>query len=168
MPSALRRLLVLVPLASSACDRGSEGSDEAADSVADTGTGSETSEATGCAAEVRDDEFAIGLSKSSSLIGATFVSADPAPPIKGDNTWMIVFADPQGQPLSDLTIVVTPRMPDHGHGTPISAVVSATDVPGEYAITPVNLFMAGYWEITFDVTLAGGEQDSIMFGFCVE
>ena len=43
------------PPASSAGDRGREGSDNAADGVADTGAGSETSEATGCAAEVRDD-----------------------------------------------------------------------------------------------------------------
>jgi hypothetical protein len=32
-----------------------------------------------------------------------------------------------------------------------------------------NSILAGArWQITFDVTLAGGEQDSPMFGFCVE
>jgi hypothetical protein len=65
-------------------------------------------------------------------------------------------------------MVAIPMMPDHGHGTPINAIVTALDEPGRYEITPVNLFMTGYWAITIDVTLTGGEQDSLMFGFCVE
>lgn len=168
-------------LASSACDSGG-GDDEHADthtasetdthveeSDADTHDASETSETEGgdCAAETRDDEFALGLSKSGSLVTATFVSSDPAPPFKGDNAWVLDFTDAQGMPLADLEMVVTPMMPDHGHGTPVNAVVTATDMAGRYEVTPVNLFMAGYWEITFDVTVAG-QQDSLMFGFCVE
>lgn len=172
-------LALLAPLGLFACD---QGNDEGGDEHAETGSGSETDhgdsdthaetgetgEASDCAAETRDDDFAIGLSKSGTMIEATFVSANPAPPIKGDNTWVIDFANLEGQPLADLSIVALPMMPDHGHGTPISALVTALDTPGQYEITPVNLFMAGYWQITFDVTLAGGEQDSVMFGFCVE
>jgi hypothetical protein len=131
-----------------------------------TDTGTDT-EAEGCAAETRDDEFAIGLSKSGQLVTATFVSADPALPIKGDNTWVLSITDLGGAPLDGLTIQVTPMMPDHGHGTAVVAEVMATGNPGEYTLTPVNLFMAGYWEVTLDVTSDAG-QDSVMFGVCVE
>jgi YtkA-like len=181
-----RGLVLLGALASFACDKGDdEGDDghshdtgetatdshdtgETATDSHDTGETATDTEASDCAAETRDDEFSIGLSKSGTAVQATFVSADPAPPIKGDNTWVIDFADLEGQPLADLGIVAIPMMPDHGHGTPVSAVVTALDTPGQYEITPVNLFMSGYWEITFELTLAGGEQDSLMFGFCVE
>ena len=121
-----------------------------------------------CAAEDRDDEFSVGLSKSGELVTATFVSATPAPPIKGDNAWVLDFADLSGEPLEELDIVVIPMMPDHGHGTPVEAVVTPTEVAGQYEVTPVNMFMTGYGEVHLELTLAGGEQDTLMFGFCVE
>lgn len=139
-------------------------------STGDTGaseTGPHDETATGCAAEDRDDTFAIGLSKSGVTVTATFVSADPAPPIKGDNTWVLSFADAMGAPLDGLTISVVPMMPDHGHGTPVVAEVSPTGNPGEYQVTPVNLFMAGYWQVDFELSTTD-MQDTLMFGFCVE
>jgi hypothetical protein len=165
-------LLLLASLALLGCDRGGDDGNAEQASDASSDTHGETHGETGgegvCAVETRDDDFAIGLSKSGSLVRATFVSADPAPLIKGDNTWVLDFTDLEGAPLVGLTIVVVPMMPDHGHGTPINAVVTELEQPGRYEITPVNLFMTGYWESTFDITLAGGEQDSLMFGFCVE
>lgn len=167
-------LVLLGPLALFACESDPDSSaDDHADDHGDTGEPAESGdthdeEQGDCAAETRDDEFALGLSKTGALVEASFVSADPAPPIKGDNTWLIEFHDLGGQPLSDLDVVAIPMMPDHGHGTTINAEVTAMQTPGHYEITPVNLFMTGYWEITFEVTLAGGEQDSLMFGFCVE
>jgi hypothetical protein len=166
-------LVMLGSLAMFGCDSGDDDDDGHADShetgdthhqESDTDTGGESV----CEVETRDDNFAVGLSKSGALVKATFVAADPAPPIKGDNTWILDFTDLDGEPLSDLTIVAVPRMPDHNHGTPVNAVVTALDEPGRYEITPVNLFMTGYWATTLDVTLAGGEQDSLMFEFCVE
>jgi hypothetical protein len=177
MPLPFRRLhfALIVPLALLGCDGNEDGDDEHAE---DTQTESESdthgdteagdTEASDCAAETRDDDFAIGLSKSGTSVQATFVSSDPAPPIKGNNTWVLTFTDLEGQPLSGLGIVATPMMPDHGHGTPIAAVVTELETPGQYEITPVNLFMAGYWQITLDVTLPDDGQDSLMFGFCVE
>lgn len=158
MFTATRCLLLvsLTTLGLSACDKADEGQDDHDD------------HADHCAAETRDDDFAIGLSKSGALVQASFVSADPAPPIKGDNTWVIALADLQDEPLTDASIVAIPMMPDHGHGTAVDAEVMALDVPGNYEITPINLFMTGYWEITLDVTTAVGEQDSVVFGFCVE
>jgi hypothetical protein len=167
--------VLLAPLVLFGCDssdddgHAEQSSDESGDTHhEDTDTGSETGGESVCEVETRDDTFAVGLSKSGALVRATFVSSDPAPPIKGDNTWVLDFTDLDGAPLSNLELVAVPMMPDHGHGTTINAVVTALDEPGRYQITPVNLFMTGYWETTIDVTLAGGEQDSLMFGFCVE
>lgn len=123
--------------------------------------------ASGCAAETRADDFAVGISKSGTLITASFVSAEPAPPALDDNTWVMTFTNLDGTSLDSPTIVVTPTMPDHGHGTPIEAVVTATGNPDEYSITPVNLFMAGLWEVAFDVSV-GEDQDTVTFAFCVE
>jgi hypothetical protein len=184
MPCDLRSpLVIFASLVVFACGSGGEDglaeqADDSADTQSETGgdthgethdeTGGETGGESVCAVETRDDEFAIGLSKSGSLARATFVSASPAPPIKGDNTWVLDITDLNGGPLADSTITALPMMPDHGHGTPIDAVVTALADAGRYEVTPVNLFMTGYWQITFDITLAGGEQDSLMFGFCVE
>jgi hypothetical protein len=167
-------LVFVASLALLGCDSGgddghAEHADDSSSSQGDThGETGETGGEGVCAVETRDDAFAIGLSKSGSLVRATFVSSDPAPPIKGDNSWVLDFTDLDGAPLTDLSMVAIPMMPDHGHGTPINAIVTALDEPGRYEITPVNLFMTGYWAITIDVTLTGGEQDSLMFGFCVE
>jgi hypothetical protein len=129
--------------------------------------GHDTEDQTACAMELRDDDYAVGLSKTGTFVTASFVSADPAPPRLGDNTWVLRFTDSGGAALDGLDITVTPMMPDHGHGTPVVAVVTPTEAAGEYSIAPVNLFMVGYWEITFEMT-QGDQQDSIMFGFCVE
>lgn len=168
---ALRLALALGLLLPLACDGGSDdGHEHAHDSGESTDTGGETETGGGemiCEAEDRDDAFAVGLSKSSALFTATFVSANPAPPFKGDNSWIVDFTDPEGVALVEPTITVVPMMPDHGHGTPVVAAVSPTTTAGRYTIEPVNLFMAGLWEITLDVTV-GGEQDSVVFSFCVE
>jgi hypothetical protein len=164
-------LSLVASLALLGCDSNNDDghAEHADDSSTEThGETTETGDESVCAVETRDDDFAIGLSKSSSLVRATFVSANPAPPIKGDNTWVLDFTDGEGAPLVGLTIVAVPMMPDHNHGTPINAIVTALEQPGRYEITPVNLFMTGYWETTLDITLARGEQDSLMFGFCVE
>ncbi|NVB40415.1 FixH family protein [Pseudenhygromyxa sp. WMMC2535] len=122
-----------------------------------------------CAQEARGDHFAVGLSRSGELVRATFVSAAPAPPAMGDNTWVLNFTDADGLVLDELGITVTPTMPDHGHGSSVAPVVSATGNPGEYSVASLDLYMEGYWEVAFALELAeGGAQDSLSFGFCVE
>ena len=144
-------------------DTDTGGSETHGHETGDTGDSEQT-----CATEDRDDDFAIGLSKTGEYVVATFVSANPAPPIKGDNTWTLEFEDLAGEPVEGLTIVAVPMMPDHGHGTPVNAEVTVMPTPGQYELSPVNLFMTGYWEITLELTLPEGETDTVMFGFCVE
>jgi len=64
---------------------------------------------------------------------------------------------------------VVPRMPDHQHGTTPVGMMPAGS--GTYTLNPVNLYMAGYWEVTVNIsaTDAGGTTttDSAMFPLCV-
>lgn len=152
------------------CDS-NHGSDDHAHTheTGETGHESETGLESDCEAETRDDEFMIGLSKSGEAVTVTFVAADPAPPIKGDNSWTVALTDGGGQPLADASITtVTPWMPDHDHGTPVEALVEATANPGEFVLAPVNLFMSGLWEVTLDIDAGAGTTDQVVFAFCVE
>lgn len=120
-----------------------------------------------CEAEDRDDEFALGLMHEGELVRVAIADADPALPIRGDNTWILAITDPSGAAMEGMSLTVTPRMPDHGHGSPVQT--SVTPMPdGEYRIEPINLFMAGYWEITVAATDGAGEADEVVFKVCVE
>lgn len=139
-------------------DHGDEHGDEHGDSHG---------EEVDCDAETRGDAFMVGLSKTGAELSATFVSAMPAPPAMGENSWVLSWTDGEGQPLDGLDISVTPWMPDHDHGTPIEVTVTPTGTAGEYLVEPVDLFMAGYWDIGFEVA-NGDQSDSLSFGFCVQ
>ena len=121
----------------------------------------------GCALETRDDDYALGLAKAGAWANMTFVEATPAPPDRGDNTWVVDVHDQAGNPVEDLAIVVDPFMPDHAHGTTIRCDVTPADVPGRYVLAPVNLFMPGLWEVTLGLEGADGD-DAIVFSFCID
>jgi hypothetical protein len=53
-------------------------------------------------------------------------------------------------PMDGLTISVDPEMPDHNHGTTPVGVMPVGN-GGLYTISPVNLYMAGYWVVTFAI-----------------
>ena len=90
-------------------------------------------------------------------------------PAKGVDTWTIeVDTAASGTPLDGMSIAVKPFMPDHNHGTTAVGVSAAG--AGTYTIDPLNLYMAGYWEITFNLTDASGDApvtDSAMVPICV-
>ena len=138
-----------------------------------------------CAADTRPQQYTVGLDNhgKNGLIDFKLMSADPAPPARGDNTWLVqlnamtegsdgsggsaVAID--GAAIDGAALVVTPYMPDHQHGTPI--MVGITDQgSGLYQLTPVNLWMPGYWETTIDVTSGSGSdavKDSTIYKFCL-
>jgi hypothetical protein len=95
------------------------------------------------------------------------VAIDPDPPVVGDNSWRVELLH-EDEPLVGVAddILVSPRMPDHGHGTPVSVGVSEPS-EGVYRLEPVNTFMPGYWEIDVLVE-ANDAQGSVLFGICVE
>ena len=121
-----------------------------------------------CEAETRDEQFLAGMQKQAP--GGTLValtSAMPAPPGRDDNTWAVAVSK-SGAALAGATVKVTPFMPDHRHGTSVPVVVTPDPAtPGHYELSPINLWMPGLWEITIDVTPAGGMRDSVVFRFCI-
>jgi hypothetical protein len=123
-----------------------------------------------CANETRDDAYAAGMEKQGAegKLRVRLVEGDPAPPAKGENTWTIQVLDAAGAPVSGATLTVTPRMPDHGHGSGVVPSVMDLGTDGEYEISAIDLAMAGLWEVTILVTTGAGESDTVKFAFCVE
>jgi hypothetical protein len=118
-----------------------------------------------CALEDRADTFVVGLEKISDA-GTHFriMQSVPAPPARGDNTLTFQITDGANAPIVDAELEVKPYMPDHGHGSPIQAVVTeSTTVTGEYEVAPVNLWMPGLWQIIVDRTPA----EQVIFAFCI-
>lgn len=122
-----------------------------------------------CASETRDEEYVAGLEKvGASGTKVILVESTPAPPAKGNNTWRLRVLDSADTPLDGLTVELVPFMPDHNHGTPINAEVTALAEPGEYQAEPVNLWMPGLWEVTVQVSDGADLSDSVIYRFCIE
>lgn len=119
-----------------------------------------------CADDPRALTYVPGLEQTGTegLIHFTLLKSDPAPLIKGTNTWQIGLADESGHSIKDAEITTTPYMPDHGHGT--SIVPRATAQDGGYEITPLYLYMGGIWEMTISAKTEAVE-DSAVFTFCI-
>ena len=60
----------------------------------------------------------------------------PMPAMRDDNAWTLQVRDSDDNAALGLAIVVAPWMPDHGHGTSVSAVVTDNG-DGSYDISPV-------------------------------
>ena len=122
-----------------------------------------------CSDDARSDHYAAGLEKASAngVFKVTLISADPAPPAKGDNTWTVEIHDAGDAPVDGATLTVRPWMPDHGHGTSIEPMVAPGTAAGQYVISNIDLRMPGLWEVTLTIE-AGGTTDEVVFAFCVE
>jgi hypothetical protein len=99
------------------------------------------------------------------------VSIDPAPnPARGDNTWVVqlnqMASGVPGNPMDGATLHVTPFMPAHQHGTPVEVEITPAGQPGQYTLSPVNLWMPGVWETTIDAT-SGTTSDHAVYRFCI-
>jgi hypothetical protein len=129
--------------------------------------------AVSCAMDPRIDTYTAGLTKAGAKGAAQvkIVSADPAPPAKGGNTWSIQILDASGNPL-DATVTVDEKMPDHGHGTAVKPKITPGDGAGTYTIAPLYLFMAGVWRVQLSILPAGADGgppiDVVSFYFCIE
>ena len=152
-------LAVSVPVLGCDGDGMMAGSDEADD---------DSAESRDCTDELRAEEYVLGLRKVGSAFSVQFVEALPAPPSRGDNTWRVMVTDMAGAGMSDLAIAATPFMPDHQHGSTVRTEVTEGAIPGEYVLSPVNLFMPGLWEVTLEMTAPDGTEDEVMFPFCVD
>jgi len=159
MRATLALLSAVIPFAGGACaDNGGSTGDD---------TGSYN-----CAAETRDDDFVVGLEKqgNAGTLDFKLLTADPAPPARNDNTWTVqinsMAAGVVGNPVAGATMIVTPFMPDHQHGTPIEVKIEALATAGQYKLSPVNMWMPGLWETTITAT-ANGSTDAAVYRFCI-
>lgn len=90
----------------------------------------------------------------------------PAPLARGTNTLQVHIQDANGAPMVG-ELRVDPRMPDHGHGSPVQPRVMADD-SGQYTVEQLVLFMLGIWRIDLEVRADGVPVDRKSFFFCVE
>jgi len=125
-----------------------------------------------CSTVAGVDTFVVGLDHAGMSGGLDFklMSATPAPPVRGDNTWVVqisaMAAGVVGAPVDGASLVVTPFMPAHQHGSPKPVIVTPASTSGQYTLTPVNLWMPGVWETTIQAT-SGSTSDSAVFKFCI-
>ena len=118
-----------------------------------------------CATDPRVDTYTANMQKPSAMktFTATLVSSDPAPPVRGGNTWILKLTDASGKPMAGVMPSVVPFMPDHGHGSTVKPTIMDSG-DGSYTIDNVYLFMGGVWRVTIVPT---GSADSVAFFFCV-
>lgn len=134
--------------------------------------GPDASDMVDCSTIQGTDTFRVGLEHqgANGAVDFQMMSADPAPPARGDNTWEIqlntMSSGVVGSPLDGATINVTPFMPAHQHGTPVQVQVTPAGDPGQYTLSPVNLWMPGVWETTIDVS-SGSTTDHAVYKFCI-
>lgn len=146
--------LALAPLVTTGCD---------------DGHGMHNDMEVNCDLETRAQTYVAGLAGAGSTdVQIMLMEAIPGPPRKDDNTWRIQVMDSADAPLTGLNITVTPWMPDHGHGTSVTAEVTELLEAGEYELSPVNLRMPGLWETTIEVDDGAELQDAVVFSFCIE
>ena len=126
-----------------------------------------------CPTEKRALPYQPGMEVPSSagLFTVKLVESVPGPPVKGNVVWTIQVDDATlatSPPLDDVTVTVTPWMPDHAHGT-VPVNVSATG-GGRYGLNPLYLYMRGYWEIRLGLssgTAATATADEAMIPICI-
>jgi hypothetical protein len=115
-----------------------------------------------CADDTRALPYTKGMTLDSSdgtfaltVLDSTFADtngvARSQAPAKGTNVWTVrITGGAAGAPLDGLTVKVTPRMPDHpNHGT-LDVVVTPIDA-GTYDVEPLYLWMAGLWNVKFEI-----------------
>lgn len=123
--------------------------------------------AVGCTNDPRADVWAVNTPRTGATakLQFTFVSAEPAPPMRGINKWVVRVTDPTGAVIAGATVEAEPFMPDHGHGSPAPPVVAA-NTDGTYTIRDLDLFMPGLWIVTIKAT-KDGVSDSLAVGICI-
>jgi len=131
-------------------------------------------EALACMTSGRGDVYTVGLEHAGihGLLDFKLMSADPAPPGRNLNTWLIqinsMASGVVGAPAANATMTVTPFMPDHGHSAGAYTVqVKAMPDAGQYQLSEINTWMPGYWEITIDAQV-GSVRDTVVYKFCIQ
>lgn len=82
------------------------------------------------------------------------LTADPATPILGKNTFYVDLRGKDGAPVAAAAVKCSPWMPAHGHGSTEEPQI--TDLGGgRYKAYPVTFYMIGDWELRARADAAG-------------
>ena len=94
------------------------------------------------------------------------LSAEPAVPLAGENTWTLAIETAAGQALAVQGIRADAFMPDHGHPSPVAPVLSQQS-DGTWRMSRLQLVMAGVWRLTLTIQQSG-QPDKVVVAFvCV-
>ncbi|HEY4102502.1 MAG TPA: hypothetical protein VGM44_01380 [Polyangiaceae bacterium] len=148
-------------------------SDAAAASNAGSAGTTGPSGAVDCTSEPGIDGYAPGLSKlgASGLYDFQIVSTTPSPPALNDNTFVVRVTDANGAALAgELSAALD--MPEHGHSSPKTPVITFDATSGNFTLDPMDLFMVGLWRFTFtfmpSADASDGGMDTGVFELCLE
>jgi len=83
------------------------------------------------------------------------LSRSPAPSVVGENTLTLELRDENGEPLETATVVISPWMPAHGHGS--RDVTADEEQPGRYVTKRLLFNMPGRWDLRVAVEVDGEE-----------
>jgi YtkA-like len=132
----------------------------------------DANEGLACVMSGRGETYVVGLEHAGAggMLDFKLMSAMPSPPAFSKNTWIVqinrMSGGVVGAPATGATLTVTPFMPDHQHGT-LRVNVEAMPEAGHYRLTPIDMWMAGLWEVTIDAD-AGGVRDRVVYKFCIQ
>ncbi len=143
------------------------GNGGASSAAEDANGGSASFQSTACERDGRKDIYTAGLAKQNAGVRVAVVEANPSPPRKGANTMTLEVTDASGKPLDGASVVVTPWMPDHAHGSALAPLATSVGA-GRYAVSKLYFPMAGLWQITVSVQPPGLATEDVTFNFCFD
>lgn len=78
------------------------------------------------------------------------------------HSWILHIETADGQPVEGASILVDGGMPEHGHGLPTAPQVTQDLGNGDYLVEGMKFQMGGWWEVKFNIS-ADGMEDNITF-----
>jgi hypothetical protein len=123
-----------------------------------------------CSGDTKAEPFSAGMTKTTKGgLTIAVLSADPAPPARGRNSWTVEVKDATGAALVGADVQAFCTMFHAGggsHGCVPSPSV-AEEGEGQYAVYPIGFNMHGHWEVSVGV-VESGEVEEVKFPLCIE
>ena len=117
------------------------------------------------------DTYVAGLEKVSSAGHFTLQLMESEPTVRhtGVYTWQLNVLGADDEPMTGLSILAEPTMPNHGHGTePRYTEGTAADADGLYQLKDMNLYMDGLWNVMIRISSEDGVEDEAGFSFSLK
>ncbi len=99
---------------------------------------------------------------------AELLALAPGPPQKFRNDWRVRILDEDGEIAEDAVVVeAEPFMVAHQHDGLFAPEISRSDLPGEFNVDNLNLWMGGPWEVRLWIEGSAGAE-RLVFDVCIE